>query len=128
MMMPQINSDPDPIDVFVGGRLRSIRKQQEMSQSELALGAGISFQQVQKYESGANRISASMLCRLAQHLRVTVNDLLPPECGGFSSGLSARALAGAKLINQMSDEAQKCTVSMLQKLAIADAHDGRRNN
>lgn len=52
-------STPDPIDVQVGARLRALRKMRKPTQSELAGALGLSFQQVQKYENGANRISAS---------------------------------------------------------------------
>ncbi len=70
---------PDPTDVAVGARVRAIRKAQETSQVELATGIGVSFQQVQKYEKGANRISASTLARIATTLGTTVGDLLGEE-------------------------------------------------
>jgi transcriptional regulator with XRE-family HTH domain len=54
-------STPDPVDVHVGDRIRLRRKQIGQSQTALALKLGVSFQQVQKYERGANRISASMM-------------------------------------------------------------------
>jgi transcriptional regulator with XRE-family HTH domain len=59
----------DPIDVAVGARLRIRRQELRMSQQGLAEGLGVSFQQVQKYERGANRISASMLVRAARALK-----------------------------------------------------------
>lgn len=62
-------SDANPIDVQVGHRIRAARKMIGMSQEALASKLDVSFQQVQKYESGANRISASMLWMTA----VTVN-------------------------------------------------------
>ena len=52
---------PHPIDVHVGLRVRGRRHELGMSQSTLADALGVSFQQVQKYERGANRVSASML-------------------------------------------------------------------
>ena len=48
---------PDPIDVAVGIRLRSLRKQRGMSQETLARALNLTFQQIQKYEKGTNRIS-----------------------------------------------------------------------
>jgi transcriptional regulator with XRE-family HTH domain len=51
----------NPIDVHVGRKLRQLRELHRMSQKELAIGLGISFQQVQKYENAFNRISASRL-------------------------------------------------------------------
>jgi transcriptional regulator with XRE-family HTH domain len=58
----------DPIDVAVGARIRIRRKEIGMSQQTLAQHLGVTFQQVQKYERGANRISASMLVRTARAL------------------------------------------------------------
>jgi transcriptional regulator with XRE-family HTH domain len=62
----------DPVDTHVGRRLRSLRKTNDLSQKEVAGMAGISFQQLQKYERGNNRISASRLWALAKGLKVPV--------------------------------------------------------
>ena len=67
---------PDPIDIAVGHRIRVRRKWLGVSQSVLAEHLGVSFQQVQKYERGANRVSASMLVRVAQKLETTVAELV----------------------------------------------------
>lgn len=58
----------NPIDVHVGGRLKQARILAGMSQVELGLGIGVSFQAVQKYEHGENRLSASRLFRAAKLL------------------------------------------------------------
>ena len=63
---------PDPVDVYVGHRLRQRRTLLGMSQEKLAQAFGVSFQQVQKYERGANRISASRLHLLTQILDVPI--------------------------------------------------------
>ena len=68
-------SAPDPIDVAVGARIRLARKTLRMSQQALAAAVGITFQQIQKYERGANRVSASMLVRIAQTLDTPVAEL-----------------------------------------------------
>lgn len=60
---------PDPLDVAVGARIRLRRQELGMSQQELGRQLGVTFQQVQKYERGANRISASTLVRTARALR-----------------------------------------------------------
>jgi transcriptional regulator with XRE-family HTH domain len=70
---------PDPIDVAVGLRLRRLRKERNMSQIELGEALGVSFQQIQKYERGSNRISASMMVRAANSLGVSPCTLLPEE-------------------------------------------------
>src|SRR6267142_5990335 len=62
---------PDPVDVYVGGRVRTRRLLLGMNQEELAKRLGLTFQQVQKYESGANRVSASRLWEIAEVLGVT---------------------------------------------------------
>jgi len=68
--------EPDPIDVEVGARVRLHRKALGLSQTALAEALGLTFQQIQKYERGANRISASMLVRTAQKLQTTVGALV----------------------------------------------------
>ncbi len=54
------------VDVFVGARLKSLRKSVGLSQTELANQVGVTFQQIQKYERGTNRIGASRLWSLCQ--------------------------------------------------------------
>ena len=61
-----------PIDLHVGKRLRQRRRLLGLTQQKLAEAVDIRFQQIQKYESGANRISASRLWSLAQALDVPV--------------------------------------------------------
>lgn len=65
-------STPNPVDVHVGERLRSRRSLLSISQEKLADAVGITFQQVQKYERGANRISASRLWQFSRLLDVPV--------------------------------------------------------
>lgn len=59
-----------PVDIYVGQRLRHRRWLLNMTQQQLASAVGIKFQQIQKYESGANRISASRLWDLSKALDV----------------------------------------------------------
>lgn len=63
---------PDPIDVAIGARLRLRRLAMGFSQETLGRALGITFQQIQKYERGTNRIFASRLFHLAHVLRVPV--------------------------------------------------------
>jgi transcriptional regulator with XRE-family HTH domain len=77
---------PDAIDIAVGARVRERRRAIRMSQLALAKQLGVTFQQVQKYERGANRISGSTLVRTAAALGIGVADLveeqlepLPPD-------------------------------------------------
>jgi len=73
---------PHPVDIHVGARLRQRRVRLGLSQSKLGAEAAITFQQIQKYERGANRCSASMLWTLAQALQV--------EPGYFFEGYASR--------------------------------------
>jgi transcriptional regulator with XRE-family HTH domain len=72
----------DPVDVAVGARIRLLRKVRGLSQQALAEAAGVTFQQIQKYEKGSNRVSASMLVEIAGALNVDVrtffDDLTAP--------------------------------------------------
>ncbi|MGQ3211370.1 helix-turn-helix domain-containing protein [Shinella sp.] len=65
-----IKKTPNPIDIFVGSRVRLRRLMVGMSQEALADRLGVTFQQVQKYEKGTNRISASRLQAIADVFRV----------------------------------------------------------
>ena len=63
---------PNPVDVHVGARVRQRRMMMGMSQASLGEAIGLTFQQIQKYERGANRISASRLWGLAVALETPV--------------------------------------------------------
>jgi transcriptional regulator with XRE-family HTH domain len=63
----------DPIDKEIGGRVRLRRRIVGVSQTELSLALGVSYQQVQKYENGKNRIGASRLQKIAHVLDVPVS-------------------------------------------------------
>lgn len=64
---------PNPVDLHVGGRVRMRRKLLGVSQEQLAHSLGLTFQQVQKYERGANRVSASKLYDIAKTLKAPVS-------------------------------------------------------
>ena len=68
----------DEVDAYVGARIGLRRSALGLSQSALAQQLGISFQQVQKYETGQNRISASRLHRAATVLGTSVDTFFPP--------------------------------------------------
>ncbi|GAB4571387.1 MAG: hypothetical protein Tsb008_02230 [Rhodothalassiaceae bacterium] len=84
-------ANPDPIDVHVGSRVRLRRTLLGMSQEKLGDALGLTFQQIQKYERGANRIGSSRLFKLSQILDVPVSfffDDMPDEVEKAASGLS----------------------------------------
>ena len=67
-----VKKNPNPVDVHVGGRVRMRRILTGLSQEKLGEQLGLTFQQVQKYEKGSNRISASRLWQMAKILGVPV--------------------------------------------------------
>ena len=80
---------PNPIDVHVGNRVRLRRTLLGMSQEKLGDAIGLTFQQVQKYERGANRIGSSRLFDLSRVLDVPVSfffDDMPPEIAESTPG------------------------------------------
>ncbi|MES2895878.1 helix-turn-helix domain-containing protein [Phenylobacterium sp. LH3H17] len=89
---------PDPVDIAIGARMRLRRKSLGISQGALADQIGVSFQQVQKYERGANRVSGSTLVAVAAALDTTVGWLVGEE-GAISDAaddiVQALAVSGA---------------------------------
>ncbi len=80
----------DAIDIAVGARVRVRRRLLNLSQSALAEALGISFQQVQKYERGANRVSASMLVKIGQRLGCSVASLVGEDTGAVHDALASQ--------------------------------------
>lgn len=72
-MMMMAKKSPNPTDKYVGSRVRMRRLMLGMSQEKLGERLGLTFQQVQKYEKGTNRIGASRLQQIAQILQVPVS-------------------------------------------------------
>jgi transcriptional regulator with XRE-family HTH domain len=72
---------PDPKDVEVGRRVRAFRLNKGLSQEKLGDELGITFQQVQKYEKGVNRIGAGRLQRIAEVLGVPVSEFFASSAG-----------------------------------------------
>ncbi len=122
--MPE-NPRANQIDVAVGANLRRIRSLRQMTQEALAAQIGVTFQQVQKYEKGTNRISASKLVVIAEALGCDLSSLF---AGVADEGhndpiplLSMRAVKLAALYDRLPDEAVR---DALFKLALALSGDG----
>ncbi len=77
---------PNPVDIEVGARIRTQRRILGMSQSKLAEALGVTFQQVQKYEKGTNRVGASRLQHMATILNVPVSYFFSGEHTSTSDG------------------------------------------
>ena len=71
--MVEIEAGPNPVDRHVGLRIRMRRKELGLSQERLAEAVGLTFQQIQKYERAANRVSASKLWDLARALKTNIS-------------------------------------------------------
>lgn len=82
---------PNPIDVHVGSRIRLRRTMLGMSQEKLGEALGITFQQIQKYEKGTNRVGASRLQNISTILNVPVSFFFedaPADVAGGQSGMA----------------------------------------
>lgn len=89
--MTDADKTPNPVDLYVGGRIRMRRRTLGVSQEKLADDLGLTFQQVQKYERGANRVSASKLYEIARSLSSPVAYFFEGLTDPVSGGVSDRA-------------------------------------
>jgi transcriptional regulator with XRE-family HTH domain len=89
--------DEQGVDKIIGRNLRAFRLQKNMSQEQIAAAVKLTFQQVQKYEKGSNRISGSRMAQFCQLLNVTPNDFFKGVAGvnhkGGGSNLDTSFLA-----------------------------------
>jgi transcriptional regulator with XRE-family HTH domain len=123
---------PEPTDRYVGMRLRSRRMMLGMSQTKLAVSVRLTFQQIQKYEKGTNRISASRLQEFAGILHVPVGFFFEgiPNLSGLSEGLAttpdyvseflstADGLALVKAFTQIENgKLRRCVVNLVEEIA-----------
>lgn len=118
----------DPIDVVIGQRLRARRLQMGCNQTELANGIGVTFQQVQKYEKGVNRVSGSKLQLAADFLGVMPGHFFPqvdeaaPANDPCSLLLDAPGgLELAKLYPQLKPDGQQSLLSIVRAMAAPSA-------
>src|SRR5215471_13435087 len=95
---------PNPIDKHVGSRVRMRRMMLAMSQEKLGAALGLTFQQVQKYEKGTNRIGASRLQQISQILQVPVEFFFEGAPNALAQhGSSGSALSMAQIDDFISD-------------------------
>jgi transcriptional regulator with XRE-family HTH domain len=83
----------DPVDSLVGARIRLLRKRRKISQQELGKALGVTFQQIQKYENGKNRVSASRLHLVAITLNVPIAELFDGTAETGSTLKATKSLA-----------------------------------
>jgi len=125
------SKQPDPVDIVVGSRVRAARMALNMSQGALADQLGVSFQQVQKYENGSNRISASRLVQIANTLRVSPLSFLA-GLGDFEPGPGASAPSSPQmreltdLVGQLPAPMQDAVLQLARSLAEGGTEPRRR--
>ncbi|MDP3854825.1 MAG: helix-turn-helix domain-containing protein [Phenylobacterium sp.] len=122
------------MDIALGAAVRIRRRTIGMSQEALAEQCGVSFQQIQKYENGANRISFSRLVQIARALRCRVVDLMDvldtsgAEIGGDIDMLSRIRTPGAlellTAFERLPPDARASLVNLLRTLTDTDAGTG----
>jgi len=117
-------SAPDPIDLYVGDRFKTLRIAAGVSQRDMAERLGITFQQVQKYERAKNRISASMLYKIASYLGVSVIDFFP---NGEGDNLPFASLKGARQLTEhyraLGDQQRALVVQVARELSRSQSSD-----
>ncbi|MET3781755.1 transcriptional regulator with XRE-family HTH domain [Brevundimonas sp. 1080] len=89
----------DPFDIALGARIRARREALRITQAQLATAAEVTFQQIQKYERGVNRVSAARLALIAKYLKAHPADFYGEEASDDASpmGQLARTHDGAEL-------------------------------
>ncbi len=118
----------EPHDVEVGRRIRIRRLERQMSQTELAGRLGVTFQQVQKYEKGLNRVGAGRLMRVAEALEVPVSfffvdgaagaEQAPPVTSFLDTAYSVRLVQAFSRIGERS--LQHAIVGLVERLATPE--------
>lgn len=120
---------PHPVDVAVGARIRNIRKSLGMSQGALGQALGLTFQQVQKYERGSNRVSASKLVEIAKTLDVRPRELLADYDDGAAPAIdigdvapdAAQLLAAFRQIE--SPRLRQAALKLVRNLSKGEGED-----
>src|SRR5579872_455724 len=98
-------SDIDPIDHHIGQQIKILRITQRMSQEQLGKAVGVTFQQIQKYENGVNRVSAAMLYRFSQILGVQTGTIFEglADIGKTPSNLADAEQRRIEILGDLND-------------------------
>jgi transcriptional regulator with XRE-family HTH domain len=123
--MPKLDNLEEAVEAEIGERIRSRRASLGMSQAELADRIGMSFQQVQKYERGANRIASSILVRVANALDCAPGDLLggkkPKGRGPSTADREIDAVVSRIKMLKSASTRKKILAALASMLADAEA-------
>ena len=101
---------PDPLDLDIARRLKATRITQGMTQTELGQAIGVTFQQVQKYERGSNRISASTLIKCAVALDTSVAAL----CG--EDDIAPESLPMIRAYSLLRDDQRRAILAVVRAM------------
>jgi transcriptional regulator with XRE-family HTH domain len=112
------------LDAALGEQIRRLRKARNMSQERLAAAAGVTFQQIQKYERGANRVSFSRLVLIAEALQTPLSQLISGLTDAGESASELQTPGARDLVHAYagirSEGVRRCLVELVQELAEAD--------
>ena len=118
-----------PVDAHVGRKIREVRLLRGMTQADVAAKLGLSFQQLQKYETGHNRVSASKLYEIARLLDVGPNvffEGLDGADAGAGDLIDDRTARAAQALASIADEKVKARLrSMIHEIASREAASGQ---
>ena len=123
--MSRKRKQQDSSGAEVGRRVRALRLEKGMSQQKLGHQLALTFQQIQKYENGANRIDAGRLQRIAQILGVSVSALYPdPMPAGEASGDAAKLIDAVSTLRLLraysrirSPSVQRALTTLVEEIA-----------
>jgi transcriptional regulator with XRE-family HTH domain len=135
---------PDPVDRHVGARIRMRRLMLKFSQAQLGDALGLTFQQVQKYEKGSNRVGASRLQHIASILQVPVSFFFEEAPGNRSEPAQTSdapspefvtafvsTIDGLKLIRAFTSikntALRRCIVQLVEQIAPHEQHETERS-
>jgi transcriptional regulator with XRE-family HTH domain len=133
---------PNPVDKYVGSRVRMRRIMLGMSQEKLGEALGLTFQQVQKYEKGTNRVGASRIQQISEILQVPISFLFEggpsgaANSEGFSEGTSpayvsdflatSEGLALTRAFTRIPDaKLRRSIVELVEQIATREGPDKR---
>jgi len=125
-----MKTSPIPVDVHVGKMIRAQRQAIGLTQTQLGEAIGVTFQQVQKYEKGVNRVGASRMVQIATALKVDPSFFFPQMDGGQTAAPEIMALLATPhsvdLLRAFAAIEKRTTRSALVALVQAVAETGVR--
>lgn len=123
---------PHPVDIHVGQRVKEIRTVRGFTQSNVAEHLGISFQQLQKYETGANRVSASRMFELSKLLNVSPSFFFEGLEGEDYESMPPMDMETARIASVLSsitnEKLKRRINTLISEIARSDSNGGNEVN